>query len=401
MPKLSETSFTDTWLRKLPRPKSRIDHYDAVCRGLGLRHAPSGLKTWFLMKRVGGKMTRHRLGRYPDLSLADARHQVIAQLQSLHITGGFKRPQTDTFQTVFERWMREDQAGNRSAREVRRALEKDALPRLLGKSIRNITRDDIEIIVETVRDRGAVVHANRLLSALKRMFVWCQSKEIVDASPIATMEKPTRERSRERTLTKDELLRVWNAAAKMGYPFGPFVQLLILTGQRRSEVSDMEWSELDLSEGLWTQPASKTKNGRSHIVHLSEAARTILNQIGRSGPLVFSTTGTTSISGFSKAKKQIDKLSSVSDWTFHDLRRTFASYTTGTLDESPAVVEKVLNHSSGAVTGIARVYQRAEYQHQRRELMERWASWVERLVAAGPKLSSSSKPSEDATRGEA
>ena len=377
MPKLSQTAFTDAWLRKLPKPNSRRDHYDAVCRGLGLRHAPSGLKTWYLMKRVGGKMTRHTLGRYPDLSLADARQQAVAQLQAIHLTGTVKKKaQTTSFKAIFDRWMREDQGTNRSAKEVRRAMEKDVLPRLVSCELSSVSRSQIEAILEAILKRGASVHANRILAMLRRLFGWAEGKGLIAVSPVAKMEMPTREMSRERTLTKDELARVWEAAKSLGYPFGPFIRLLILTGQRRSEVSAMEWAEVDVGEALWTQPGTKTKNGRSHVVHLSASALDILGSMGRSSSYVFSTNGRSPISGFSKAKQAIDKESGVTGWTLHDLRRTFATYAAETLGEAPAVVDKVLNHSTGAVTGIAKVYQRAEYLQQRKDLMVRWDAFV-------------------------
>jgi integrase len=191
-------------------------------------------------------------------------------------------------------------------------------------------------------------------------------------------------------LTKNELQKVWQVSEKLGYPFGPFIQLLILTGQRRSEVAGMTWSEIDIETRTWTQPSSKTKNGRSHVVFLPKRAQQILQDVRHlgHGDRVFSTKEARPISGFSKAKLRLDKISGVTGWTLHDLRRTFATYATECLDASPAVIEKVLNHSSGAVTGIARVYQRAQYLSQRRDLADRWGDLVERWISEAPALDS-------------
>jgi integrase len=333
------------------------------------------------MRRIDGAMTRHTIGHYPAISLAEARAAAIGLGVEIARTGKIGSSASTRFQGVFERWMKEDQATNRSAAEVRRSMGKDVLPRLGSSDLASLTRTQIEAIIEKILARGARVHANRVLAMLRRLFAWSEGKGLIASSPIAKMEMPTREISRERTLTKEELVRVWRASQGIAYPFGPFIQLLVVTGQRRSEVAVMEWSELDLGEGTWTQPASKTKNGRSHIVHLSPTAISILAAIPRNGVHVFSTNGKTPISGFSKAKKTVDKRSGVSDWTIHDLRRTFATYATETLGEAPAVVDKVLNHSSGAVRGVARVYMRAEYLQQRKDLMERWGSWVESISA--------------------
>jgi integrase len=163
-------------------------------------------------------------------------------------------------------------------------------------------------------------------------------------------------------------------------PFGAFFRMLILTGQRRNEVAGARWEEIDFDRNEWTIPAERAKNGKAHLVHLPAAAD-ILSTASRldGSSLVFTTTGSTPISGFSKAKAMLDKAAGVSRWTIHDLRRTFATLATGELSIEPVVVDKILNHLSGAVTGIAAVYQRHAYLEQRREAMSRWGMYVSKL----------------------
>ena len=192
------------------------------------------------------------------------------------------------------------------------------------------------------------------------------------------LKKLHKDKSRERVLTDDELRRVWLAADKLGYPFGVFVKLAILTGQRRSEIAGMRRDEL--RDGNWTLPGTRTKNGRVHVVPLSrQAAELIDQQPCVSDQFVFSSLGDKPISGFHNAKATLDRISNVADWTVHDLRRTTASGM-ARLGESLVVIEKVLNHVSGSLAGIVGVYQRHEFAVEKRAALQQWADHVERLV---------------------
>ena len=164
--------------------------------------------------------------------------------------------------------------------------------------------------------------------------------------------------------------------------------MLILTGQRRGEVAGIEWPEVDMNTCRWEIPGAKSKNGRAHIVHLSKPAMQVIDTLPRflEATFLFTTTGTTAISGFSKAKRQIDKVSGVSSWTLHDLRRSFATHATERLGADPQVVDRILNHVSGHVTGIAAVYQRGEYLEQRRDVLDRWSELVEAKAACRNEL---------------
>ena len=166
-------------------------------------------------------------------------------------------------------------------------------------------------------------------------------------------------RSRDRVLDDDELRLVWQAADKIGWPFGPLIQLLTLTGQRRDEVGQMQWSEINIKKQLWTLPRERVKTDQPHEVPLSTAAIGILKSLPRSRGFVFSTNGRTPASGFSKAKRRIDALlpPDMAPWRLHDLRRTVASGM-ARLNINLPVIEKVLAHSSGSFAGIVGVYQR-------------------------------------------
>ncbi len=353
-----------------------------------MRVSTSGTKSWFVMRRVSGRMVRHSLGRYPEYSLTEARAAAAAALKQM--TGG-EHPRADRapmFEEVFEEWFERDQAKNRSALDVRNALTKHALPAFRGRSIDSIRKAHLLRLIDKVVDGGAPVQANRVLAYLRRLFNWCVERDLLPESPVAGIRAPSREVSRERVLTPKELKDVLAAADHIGYPWGPLVQLLVYTGQRLDEVARATWSEVDLGSQVWSLSGSRTKNGRPHIVHLSGLAIATIQAL----PIVdgqrwlFSTSGLGPVKGFSKAKEKLDEASGVADWTFHDLRRTFATFTTDKLNINPVVIDKVLNHASGTVKGVAAVYQRGEYLEQRKTAMDTWAAFLSSNELGGAKV---------------
>ena len=153
----------------------------------------------------------------------------------------------------------------------------------------------------------------------------------------------------------------------------------------------MEWGELDLDKQRWTIPATRSKNGKAHIVHLTPLAVSIIEGLPHlSGSLVFSTTGSTSVSGHSTAKVRVDEYmraqlngTELPGWTLHDLRRTATTIMAEELKIAPHVVDKILNHTAGTISGVARVYNRAEYLDERKAALEAWSGWLEALVQPG------------------
>jgi len=222
------------------------------------------------------------------------------------------------------------------------------------------------------------VQANRVLAYLRRLFNWCCERDLIADNPATGIKAPAKEVSRERVLSLDELKDVLLAAQRIGYPWGPLVEMLVYTGQRLDEVAQATWDEFDLDSQTWALSGSRTKNGRPHVVHLSDAAMSTISALPQvdGQAWLFSTTGRGPVKGFSKAKAKLDEESGVTNWTFHDLRRTFATFTTDKLKISPVVIDKVLNHASGAVKGIAAVYQRGEYLDQRKTAMDTWAAFL-------------------------
>ena len=170
----------------------------------------------------------------------------------------------------------------------------------------------------------------------------------------------------------------------LGYPYGSIVLLLILTGQRRNEVSGMKWSELDADAGFWSMAAERTKNGHAHQIPLLPMAAEILAGLPRQNPtFLFPARGNSdvSFSGFSKLKSRLDDASGVDNWTLHDLRRTTATGL-ASLGIALHVVEKLLNHVSGSFGGVAGIYNRFQYVPEMRDALTKWEAHLQALTVS-------------------
>ncbi|WOH55038.1 site-specific integrase [Bradyrhizobium sp. BWC-3-1] len=277
----------------------------------------------------------------------------------------------------------------------------EVLSRWGSRTVHEITRREVHTLLDAIIARKAPVTANRVLAAIRKMFNWAVSRDIIEVSPCAGVSAPTAEASRDRILTDEELRLVWRGATAIGWPFGQMVQELILTLQRRDEVSGMSRHELKPKDLNWIIPKERTKNGVEHEVPLSNAAWTLLEglpKIGKAG-LVFTVTGERPVSGFSKAKERLDheilkiqradavqrgenpnEVEPLPHWTLHDLRRTGASGMARLGVQLP-VIEKILNHVSGSFRGVAGVYQRHSFADEKRKALETWASFVQSVVS--------------------
>jgi integrase len=251
--------------------------------------------------------------------------------------------------------------------------------------VQSITQADVVAVIDRVVDRGKPIMANRLLVHLKRLFKWTAGRGMIAVSPAALIEAPSPKSERERVLTDPELCEVWHGCDRLGWPFGPLVQLLMLTAQREGEVAAMRWSDLDLEAATWTLVGAQTKAKRSHLIPLSAMALQILKAQPRlaSCDFVFPagrTGNARPVSGFSKVKVRLDRICGISDWVFHDLRRTVAT-AMARLQVPPHVTEKILNHRGHAVAGpMGKIYQRYDYLEERRAALELWAATLERVI---------------------
>ena len=296
----------------------------------------------------------------------------------------------DSLEAVADEWLLRDQIHNRSYAEVKRVLDRDVKPVWEGRLIATIGRRDALELIDGIADRGAVTLARRVQAHLHRLFKWSVGRGIIETNPMADLPKPGKVVARDRVLSEVELVLIWRAAANLEWPFGPLFHLLILTAARKMEIGALSWSEID-GDTIRLE-GERTKNGEPHTIALSRQALTIIDGLPRmvGTEFVFTTTGTTCISGFSKAKTILDaeaaKLNRghpLAQWHIHDLRRTAA---TGLqkLRVGLQVVETILGHVSGSRAGIVGVYQRHKFDDEKRVALETWARHIEALVSGKP-----------------
>lgn len=381
MPKLSTVRLTDTFLRSLKPKNHRYDVFDASQPGFGVRVAASGALSWVLLTRENGRRKRITLGRYPAMSLSKAREAArLALTEVLEGTFGSQKVAT-TFETALEEWYTREQRARKSFPQVEQAIRLHVLPYLGRQQLDQITKADLMRVIDRIVDQGKLTQANRVRAFITRFFNWATERDLVKVSAAAALPKPAVEVSRDRILSREELTAVWQASDEMGFPFGHVVQLLVLTAQRRDEVAGMRWSELDFDRARWVISKERAKNGKAHIVHLSPQALAILSKIPRRDEidLVFTTTGRSAVSGFSKAKAALDARSTVFEWRLHDIRRTAATLMADDLTIAPVVVDRILNHTTGSVRGVAAIYQRGEHIAGREAALNAWGLFVENL----------------------
>jgi integrase len=423
--------LSDLFVERVKPTKQRREIFDASFGGLALRVTETGHKSWTLFYRIHGRQRRLTLGSWPALKPADARKRAAEALHKVEQgrdPGAEKLairnsplPALDTFETVLADYLA--QHGKRNLKqstfdETKRSIERDVVER--GKwrhiPISEISKRHVLKLVNDIAATGAEVMANRIHSRLRAVFNWAVSQDRLSVSPMHGLTPPTKEVERDRVLTDDEIRWFWAACGEIGWPFGPIARLLLLTAQRRTEVGDINWSEINLPKATWIIPAERTKNGNTHEVHLSTGAVRLLADLPKPHHgMVFSVTGDAPVSGYSHAKERLDAAMikirrrelglpeqdadvrkalkipnskplpvEIPHWTFHDLRRTAVTKMAGKLKIAPHVVDKILNHSSGTIRGVAAVYNREKYVEERQMALADWSDWLEALIGAAP-----------------
>ncbi|MCF8512688.1 MAG: integrase arm-type DNA-binding domain-containing protein [Rhodobacteraceae bacterium] len=398
-------------------PARRMEVPDAAMPGLYLIVQHTGAKSWALRYRHGGKPRKMTLGPYPAFSLASARDEAAKALRMLE-TGtdpaeerkvkaateieakrAAESDVRDKVSNVAADFIKRHASRNRTGDEVAAILRREVLPLWGDRRVQEITRRDVIELLDAVVDRGHPIAANRLRAHLSVFFKWCRGRDIIKESPVEGTPKPANENPRDRVLTDAEIRRFWQACEKIGPPFGLLYRFLLLTGQRLREAAEMTDSEVSGNE--WTIPARRAKNGQEHLVPLSEIAKSTLEKmprvVGRKG-FIFSTTGASAVSGYSRGKERLDKAmqelasqelpedsapTTMAPFTIHDLRRTAATGM-ASLRIAPHVVESVLNHRSGTRRGVAGIYNRADYAAEKREALEAWARALDTITAGTP-----------------
>ena len=385
----------------------RLVYWDRHLPGFGLRISSNGAKSWVAMYRVGGKTVMETIGTLARFPKVDDARKIARDSMAKAARGENpvrirkdreERAIESTFRVVAQRYL--DRYAKKHTKpttwkEAQRQLAVDVLPKWGERPIASITRQDVIRLLESIEARGSPVQANRTLARLKTLFAWVQREEIITSDPTALVDKVIREQARDRVLDEQEIGLFWSACEVVGWPFGPMGKLLLLTAQRRDEVGGMRWGELDLEKRIWTIPRERAKNNRAHEVYLSDLALEVIGRLPRletEPGFVFTTTGYSHISGYGKARATLheimkallrqetsDEAATIAQWTFHDLRRTAATGM-ARLNMPPHDVDRILNHVSGTIRGVAAVYNRFEYLAERKAALEAWGRFVEGLI---------------------
>jgi integrase len=374
----------------LPTPASDIVYWDSGGPGFGVKVTPKGRKVFIVMYRTGGagsKLRKYTIGPYGRVTVHQAR--VAAQrVFTAKLDGrdpaaekrqAKRRVVADRVEDLLETFITQRLSQNRSGGEISRLLRREVGKPWAGRSIHEISKRDVVEVVSAIEQRGAPVAANKTLKSLKTFLGWCVGRAVLDQNPAEGVPLPSKEVARDRVLDDKELAQIILAARKTGGPYGGIVELLALTGQRREEVARLTWEELDLAQRVWTIPKSRTKNAKSHIVHLSDQSVALLKRSDRREALVFSPLEAKPFRNFGRAKRLLDQRCEVTGWRLHDLRRTCVSGM-ARLGVAPHIADKILNHQSGTISGVAAVYQRHEFLAERRAALDLWGAHVGQIL---------------------
>ncbi len=388
--------------------------FDVQLPGFGVRATAGGAKVFLYQYRVGPVVRRYVLGDWPGTTaaqarrladthrgtvraggdpVADKRARHAAQLAGEAAARQERREAAFTLAALLDAWEARGLADRRESyrTDALRRLRKSLAP-LLGRPAKAVTRTEAAELLAELAATSGPVGANRIMAYARACYGWGGKANLVEANPFAGLAPPGRERARDRVLAPEEVRAVWRAAGELGPVHGGYVRFLLLTLQRREEVAGATWSELAPDLSTWTIPAERAKNDRAHLVHLAPDARAVLEVIPRvRASLVFALPGGGKLTAFSAIKRRLDaaiaaeeaqaaaeqgrEVVPVAPWTFHDFRRAGVTALAGQ-GFPPHVCDRLLNHVSGAIQGVAAVYQRAEFLAERKAALEAWAAHV-------------------------
>ena len=380
-----EVNFTDAWLRKLKPPVEREDFRDRGTRGLQLRSSPSGVKTFSFVFRLGSKMGRATLGRHPDVDLkfartkADEFRKLVSQgIDPRSEKRTKRRLQEMTVELMVHEFIQTYAKPKNSSWKQAESNLRLYLSNFYGtQPISEVTRADIHQILDDLIARDKQTAANRALAHIRKFFGWLVERGYLNHSPADHIKPRHKESERDRVLSDAEIKAIWNAAEAMSGPYSAWLKLLLLCGQRRVETASMRRSQI--IDGSWHLSATDTKNKQPHIIPLPNQAQRLVDQlIEKEDNFLIKSgrNGDRPVNGFSKAKLQMDRLSGVENWKFHDLRRTVATNLTK-LGIDRLILQKIINHSE---RGVTQIYDRYSYMDEKREALQKWADKLDEII---------------------
>ena len=351
-----------------------------------LQLEPSGSRSFVLRYRSAGRTRKQTLGRWPAISLATARS--VARDAILAVRQGRdpsreqqeakREASANTLHAICDSYFRLAGAELRSARRRWSALERLVFPDMGHQSISTIRRRDITELLDRIQTTNGPAMAQKTLGILRRVFNWHAARTDDFVSPIVRgmAREKTADRARQRILSDDEIRALWATAEAAEGAFGPWLQFLLLTGARRSEALEMRPSEVGGKD--WTLPPGRNKTGLELVRPLSVMALTALSRapVIAPGDFVFTVNGRRPMAGIGERKAEFDRLSGLSGWRIHDLRRTARSLMSRAGVQSDHA-ERCLGHVIGGVRGT---YDRHEYYNEKARAFEALAAMIETII---------------------
>lgn len=382
--------------------------------GFGVYVTPQGARVYILQYRMGGRgypTRRYTIGRHgspwtPEKARERAREllylvyqgtdPLIQEQQARTVAQVDEKLRFSNYIETFDKLYLQTR-NLRSAPHVRQYLSY-ALPIFGERPITAITKQEIVAFMDELAGRSKGT-ANHTFSALSALMNFALQRSDIDRNPLAGLKKPHKFAKRQRVLSDWELLRTWEAAEDMGHPQGTFIQMLILTGQRKLEVGRASWEEFDLSDHIWTLPPERTKNKRTHILPITERMVSFLNRHwpaeARRGHLFLGERGGP-MSNFGIIKIRLDAhiarrvtlagatlasthAKSVAHFVLHDLRRTLATRLR-VLEQPSENIEAILNHRGGSRNELIDTYQVYDLAPEKQVSLAFWHKHIKELT---------------------
>ena len=404
MPKIQE-KFTDAKIKqlKLPAGELQVDYFETIVpgRSLILTLNAGGRHSWSVLFYQHGKPKRRKIGYYgcsdgafSKLTVKQARQKAI----DFDVPAYLAQGKVGSFKQVASAWLQRQVKGRlRSEREIERHLQKYIYPHWADRPFTEIRRVDVNQLLDRIEDEHGVRQADTVLTTLRSLMVWHQSRDDNYTSPIVKgMKRDKRlpeQRSRDRILDDDEIRGLWQAlnevdpitgVAKIDQTFAGIIKLCLLTGQRREKVVSMKWA--DVKDGTWTLTSEEREKGNAGTMVLPVMAMEIIKRrpVINDSPFVFAASFSRTkkwprFSAWSQRKAELDKKLPIAPWTIHDLRRTSRSLM-ARIGVDKDIAERVLGHKEG---GVLAIYDRYDYTSEVADAVARLAGELERILKVG------------------
>ena len=367
-----------------PRPQRR--EISDGGSGLWLVLQPSGAKSWAVRYRYDGRPAKLTLGSWPALTLAaarknaaDALHELAQGRDPVATRKAAKRDaaaaKANTLAAVVAEYLKREGGKLRTLDQRVSILNRLILPVLGTRPIEDIKRSEIVRLLDGIEDRNGERMCDVALAVLRRIMAWHATRSDTFVPPIVRgmSRQNVAEHRRSRILDDDELRRLWVATAD-GQPFSNLARFLLLSACRRNEAAAMRWTEI--TDGVWTLPASRSKTKTEIVRPLSKAAQAVLAAQPHDSEWVFTTTRVGPLKQFAAPKAKLDAVAGLSGYRLHDLRRTARSLLSRA-GINPDIAERCLGH---ALPAIRATYDRHRYLDEMAHAFEALASLIERIV---------------------